>query len=394
MRNAECEKSFFDSAFRIPHLLPGMTMTRVKTRGIEVALMVAITLVLLALIEAGVRVIAPQAITMEYLNGIPLGTRHPELRYVYNPGAHTRERTPEFVVDYHISPEGFRDRIDHTQPKDAKVTRLLLLGDSFAFGAANAYEHIWPVLFERNLQHRGYAIEVIKAGAMAYDTRTEWLYLQQLLPQYQPDVVLLTFLANDLMTNQPLAQAASVTMAQARSDIAVVRAQKTAKVKNMFHVVTLLKRTLFAFDRIYLGIYMRTWHADYFTDSPIFRQQVKITQQLLTQFRQMCAQYQARFAVLSLPQLAQVLAKAYPDAAAGLEADRIDTVLGQYARAEGFVWIPLLPALAETYRDAGKDVYFRLDGHLNALGNRQVAQELTPRFVEHFAAHLHRLSKP
>ena len=89
-------------------------------------------------------------------------------------------------------------------PKPEGSVRILVLGNSFAYGAGNSYEQSWPTLVERQLQRDGHPVEIVKAGVPGYDTRTEALFLERIFAEYQPDLVLLTFLPNDLFTNVPV----------------------------------------------------------------------------------------------------------------------------------------------------------------------------------------------
>jgi hypothetical protein len=57
---------------------------------------------------------------------------------------------------------------------------------------------------ERTLQAAGYHADIVKAGVPAYDTRAEVLFLERLYPDYNPDIVALVFLPNDLFTNYPV----------------------------------------------------------------------------------------------------------------------------------------------------------------------------------------------
>jgi hypothetical protein len=155
-------------------------------------------------IEGTIRIFWPQNLRTEYLDGGSTAIPDDQLGHRLRPRARSTVSGPEYAAEFRINAEGLRDEVPHPVPKPQGTTRILVLGDSFAYGSGNAYDQIWPVLFERRLLSGGHRVEVVKAGVPGYDTRTEALYLERIFAYYDPDIVLLTFLANDLFTNAPV----------------------------------------------------------------------------------------------------------------------------------------------------------------------------------------------
>ena len=90
---------------------------------------------------------------------------------------------------------------EYAVPKPPGTVRILCIGDSTTFGHGSVLADTYPYQLERMLRERyppPARIEVINAGVNGYHTRLEYHWLKKLLPLYEPDLVLLQFLHNDL----------------------------------------------------------------------------------------------------------------------------------------------------------------------------------------------------
>jgi lysophospholipase L1-like esterase len=338
---------------------------------------------LFAAIEVSVRAFWPQNLRTEYVGGASTAVPDEQLRHRLRPHARSRVSGPEFAVEYVHNAEGLRDEARHPLPKPEGTTRILVLGDSFAYGAGNDYQDSWPVLFERRLVAEGYPIDVVKAGVPGYDTRTEALYLERIFADYDPDFVLLTFLPNDVFTNGAFETAGS----DADGDQSPIRA--AAGKSSDLHSLILAKRLLMASDWLYVRLYLMTRRLEYFATPPsaTLRRQIEITKTLLGRMQSFCERKGRDLVVLSIPQQFQVLAPERAGAL-GVDVDAIDRVFAAFASEQGFTWFPALPRLRELYRADAEDLFFRFDGHLNNRGNRAVADYLAEVLVERFADEL------
>jgi lysophospholipase L1-like esterase len=116
----------------------------------------------------------------------------PDLGWAYRPGARARHSSAEFDVQVRIHERGFRG--EPWQLEGDERRRLLLLGDSFAFG--------WGVEEDAALGARVQALlpawQVLNAGVSGYGTGQQLLVLEALLASTQPDAVAVVFCANDL----------------------------------------------------------------------------------------------------------------------------------------------------------------------------------------------------
>ena len=299
------------------------------------------------------------------------------LGYRYRPNVTVRHRTHEFDVEYCINANAMRDatveRADRGDPR-----HILVLGDSFTFGAGNKYDDIWPVIMEQRLRESGHNIDVINAGVEGYDTRSEALYLERLFDDVSPDIVLIGFLPNDIFTNRPL------DAEPARSS----RLHERSRGILPLRTVALAKRIILSSDAAYARVYLMTAREEYFTlpmNEHVARQ-FALTEDLLAATSAACREKGVLFCVVSIPQQFQVIERSGGFQHGGVNVDFIDERLSARAKADGYPWIELLPILTEHYSAEGAHLFYRIDGHLNALGNRIVG--------EHAAVEVSRLLSP
>ncbi len=352
----------------------------------DVSIILAVAVLLFFLIEITIRVFNPQDGTYTYIEGTSLAVEDDLLGHVHRPNTVAIEKGPEFTVEYRVNQYGMRDESTHVTPKPSNVLRILLLGDSFTFGAANDYDKIWPVIFEKQLAEKGYRADVIKAGVSGYNTRNEVLYLERLHPQYKPDVVVLTFLPNDLFSNTPISdRQSSRNSPDVRQPASVIKAQDVKKTG--LHSVKLVQRSILANDFLYTKLYLSTPRSAYFREPLTERleQQISVTKELLSRASRYCREKDTVFIVLSIPQQFQVIAKANNYEYDDVNSDVIDQAFLEFSGEEGFRWIPTLAPLAEEYGAGKKALYFRWNGHLNETGNSFVGEYLADMLVVLFA---------
>ncbi len=341
----------------------------------DTVMVMAISLALLVAFEMTVRLFFPQTTQYTNLKNQSLGMKDSQLGFVYRPNAHQVVKGPEFTAEYKINQVGMRDEKQHEIPKPAGETRILLLGDSFTFGVGANYENIWPAILERNLIKTGLKVSIVKAGVAGYDTRSELLYLKSLLLKYSPEIVVIGFLPNDLFTNESIHNN-RVDTEQIAKDF------RRDKISSL-HSVSLIKRLVMSNDYLYCKLYLLTARKEYFSKPAGERleQQLSITKDLFLKAHTLCRQNGAKLVVLSIPQQFQVITKARGFTPKGIDTDYIDTVFAEYASQQDFRWIPVLSSLTKEYQQNRKDLYYRLDGHLNNRGNSVVGNYFSTQLV-------------
>jgi hypothetical protein len=234
--------------------------------------------------EGAVRAFWPQNLRTEYAGGRSAAIPDDQLGHRLRANSGFTVTGPEFTVDYRTNAQGLRDEVEHALPKPEGTTRILVLGDSFAYGAGNAYDQSWPTLFERRLLADGYPVEVVKAGVPGFDTRSEALYLEQIFSNYDPDIVLLTFLPNDLFTNTPI-ENIGVNIDEHESPTQGIDGKGSD-----LHSLILAKRLLMTNDWLYVRLYALTKRLEYFATppTPTLRRQIETTKALLERIGNFC----------------------------------------------------------------------------------------------------------
>ena len=122
----------------------------------------------------------------------------PERPWIFGlrPGAQTTFAHPDSTLEilYRINEDGFRDRL-YARPKRPETSRILVLGDSIAFGFGVEEADTFPKVMERSL---GGDVEVLNLGVNGYNPYTEAALLSDVGVSYEPDLVLVQFCINDL----------------------------------------------------------------------------------------------------------------------------------------------------------------------------------------------------
>lgn len=342
----------------------------------DTAIVLSISVVLLAGLESFCRVFAPQSLTGTSLRGRHFSEPDPLLGMRYVPGAVWRFRHPEYQVEYAINSEGFRDAKVRPVQKPPGLTRVLLLGDSFTFGRGVNYEQTWPVLAEKRLERRGLGIDLVKAGIEGADTRSELILMRRLVKRYDVDAVVVGFLINDLYSNVSYTPASE----------AAAPSQKLKEVQRSvfqlgglphFHLLTLARRVAIASDAGYIALYLAAPNRGEYLRIPLSaipQRQLEITDTLLTQMAAFCQSVDKPLVVFSMPQQFQVMYARKGRHDPGVDVGYYDRHFAELAEARGFEWVPALDELVKAEKASGHDMFYRLDGHFTPAGNAVAAE--------------------
>jgi lysophospholipase L1-like esterase len=150
--------------------------------------------------ELAVRLIRPQPVM---LVSPGLYAPDPPRRYRLQPGFEgSVTNRVEFDTRVAINRQGLRG--PEIGPKAPGTFRVLVVGDSFAFGVGAREGETYPAQLQRILRSRGRRAEVLNAGAPGFGVPDAVAWFQRWGWTLEPDVVLVTvFVANDLQDAAP-----------------------------------------------------------------------------------------------------------------------------------------------------------------------------------------------
>jgi lysophospholipase L1-like esterase len=118
------------------------------------------------------------------------------LGWSHEPGQRGVFETSEFRTIVRINENGLRDRL-HSYERQDESSRILILGDSFAWG----YGVKDGERFSERLED-AFGFEVINAGVSGYSTDQELLWYQNEGIKYETDLVILVLAGNDVGDNE------------------------------------------------------------------------------------------------------------------------------------------------------------------------------------------------
>jgi lysophospholipase L1-like esterase len=117
------------------------------------------------------------------------------LGWAHQPGQEGIFKTPQFSTVVRINGNGLRDR-EHSYERQNDTKRILVLGDSFAWGYGVEESERFSQLLEKSL-----GVEVINAGVSGYSTDQELLWYKNEGVKYETDLVILEIAGNDIGDN-------------------------------------------------------------------------------------------------------------------------------------------------------------------------------------------------
>jgi hypothetical protein len=153
----------------------------------------------LVVLEAALRLFGP-ILPGNYDTGAYL-VRDEVLGHFHVPNFDGWIKAPEFTTHVAINAHGLRDR-RQTYEKPPGTFRIVLLGDSFVEAVqVQQWEGVAERLEQALNQDASQPIEVVNAGVAAYGTAQEYLLLDKMGEQLQPDLVIVFFFVGNDITN-------------------------------------------------------------------------------------------------------------------------------------------------------------------------------------------------
>ncbi|MDG2304892.1 MAG: GDSL-type esterase/lipase family protein [Candidatus Binatia bacterium] len=238
--------------------------------------------------------------------------------------------------------------------------RILLLGDSVAFGYDVVEKKALPVRLQRSLLQRGLPVEVVNAAIPGWCARQHRLFLAENGAALEPNLVLATVVLNDIpeLLSGQAELGASIRLANVlnwsaqRSALVTAAKNALAGTENPFARATYLRKLTLA------------------PDSKLAREGMAAEPAELQDLAKTAQALSVPLGLVILPFKFQLTT---------LNTDAPQRELMEFAREHGIPAIDLLPSLRE--HDA--DEIFLDQVHLSEFGNEIVAAQISQWLVEH-----------
>jgi lysophospholipase L1-like esterase len=362
----------------------------------RLALVLLGLLVALATLEGGLR-------SQYHLLPSPVEKEHrfwqydPLLGWSKIPGAEGPFVGYEYHTHVKINSQGLRDdKVSYQKPPEE--CRILALGDSFTVELEVEKEQVWTEVLEELLNTKK-AAQVINAGTRGYGSDQEYLFLKEEGLKYSPDLVLVAFFTNDVLSNrldhQEGRKYAKPRFVLRDGQLHLINVPPPQPPANPLKSLSkLLERSyLYRFARQVLETsspeelpaYFQVYQTDY---TPEWEEAWEVTEAILVEMQRLAESADAQLFVCYLPEQNQVSDSKwnqmalYSGEASSYDRERPNHLLGELCARNGIPYLDLTPAFRQ-HIAAGKPYpYFPVNAHFNVEGNRLAAQLIYEYLLE------------
>jgi GDSL-like lipase/acylhydrolase family protein len=269
-------------------------------------------------------------------------------------------------IPTHVNAKSYRGP-EHTLAKPPGRTRVVVLGDSIAFGARATDDQTFSAL----LQSRGERYDVVNLAVEGYGTDQELLRLEHEGLAYHPDVVILSFcLTNDVLNNSLHADSEDARVPKPYftwDEGTLVLHDEHVKLSKLRRMAQWLEDESQVFRRAAALLPARTAEAESHPETAVRLKRLPaedLTFRLIRRIHEVTLEAKARFLVVL-----------HPDEPAYRRRSPL---------LQSFCWTPLLEGipvvdLGDRYRAEGAkfdDIAVDYQGHLTPLGHRLTALEI------------------
>ena len=293
----------------------------------------------------------------------------------------------EYATKIYLNNKGLRGKeYDYAKPEG--VRRIIVLGDSFAFGLGVGDQETFSVALERLFQDAGKKVEVINMGVNGYGTAQEYLLLEEEGMRYSPDIVICLFFAgNDIQNNisgfeygkyKPYFSIDGMGLKLNNHPVPITTREDKIKNRNTVEPKARLKipfKNLLQ-NHSYAYIFLRLRY-NYLLHKLGVRTNMTvdmlddgwdITSALFIRMKESCDAIGAKFLLVIVPTKEQMHA---------MESDAIQKRFSQLSRDHNIECLDLLP-----YLKGRHDLNFVIDSHWNRKGHKAIAQIILARLKD------------
>jgi hypothetical protein len=368
-------------------------------------LVVSSLVFVLAVLEAYLRSFDPQSLR--------LSRPDPVLGWNHVPNTSGIWRKSCFSTEIKFNSEGMRD-VEHDLNKPVGTYRIAVIGDSFV----TAQEVEFDETFFRQLQHilnkRGYESQVLGFGVRGFGTGQAYQLLAHYALKYDPDLVILSFMANDVRNNLlALEKNPAKPYFEPQSDGTLKQQPFTPMPDHsgswkstLFEYLHTVRFLYFAAARIpwihnalakfgvYANIISKPTGPDdllvdtVFRDPPwpsVWEEAWQVTKGLLRSINSLSVSSGARFILFSAADFTAVedrpfkeLEERHPGMA--LKYDNMERRLATFSVDEGIAYVSSLPAMRDL-QAGGKSAHFDCDGHWTRDAHKRAAELLADYLI-------------
>lgn len=350
---------------------------------------------------------------------------------IFPPNVTAHYDSIEFTFSAEINSLGFRDKEYSLQKRDA--LRVLALGDSYTFGWGVPRDDAWVEIVEQTLNAQGHAVEILNLGAPGAAPDYYADVAERAVPLLKPDVVLVNLLQGDDLpqvdrgnvqnrTIPPATRAPSrKTLAQRLFPHLTALAQRTANVSRMARerratwsqidvdwkqraqkmIEQMGEQERGRFERLdpaiqeaflegrvspvaMLAVFMNLEEKEWRLDSEETQRQIAAGAEELRRIREIAEQHGARtiaLIVVNSVHTSPFIREAFKDIVVTARPQDLTTTVPDDAirAACDRAGIPVY-SVTEEFRKIAQErpLFFDLDTHMTAEGNRVFAELVTP----------------
>jgi hypothetical protein len=332
-----------------------------------------------------------------------------ELGMILNPGWEGFISDLEYKTRIKINSDGIRDN-EH-QP-DSSQKKIVVVGDSFAFGLGVDFEDTFSAVLEKKVRD----VEVIKAGISSYGAKQSLLMAKRMSDKYQPEIILFAFYeGNDFGDDvrfshfHTVKDGYVVLWDNRNEEIPAIEPQRNLANKKWLGKIEFLhKSRLYRFLRfkaIQLGIvanpfltsevsqdkgqkkycpwpiYMQFVTPGFPNNNEISQQQWQLTQEVFLEAQEYALAHGIELIVLIIPDKLQADDKLWQFLVSHCKnfenEDKFDRfnanqLLREFFNENDIQYIDFLPVF-RAYKNSGKS-YYQKDPHLTKVGHQVVAE--------------------
>lgn len=386
--------------YPLPQCLETLT-SRVKKASTRIAgntILVFFSLVTtLAVLEAYFRYFDPQSLRLSRPDAV-LGWKHiPDTTGSWRKGC--------FSAELRFNSEGMRD-IEHPLRKPEGTYRIAVIGDSYVTSHEVALDETLFRQLQLVLNGQGYNVEALGFGVRGFGTDQEYLLLENYALRYDPDLVILVFVPNDVRNNLlALERNPAKPYFEVLADGSVAQRRFTPMPDHSGSWKSMLFENLHSLRFVYFraadipaihnalvryGIYANVIPepagAEDLGSNTVYRaspwppeweESWRVTTALLRAMNKKSADRGAKFILFSVTSAIQVddtardeLAKRHPDIA--LEYDNLNKRLAAFSLSAGIDYVSSLSAMREL-QAGGRSVHLSCDTHWSGAAYNRAA---------------------